>query len=124
MNEKYDDKLYLYPGEPMTFSGNINNAFLNSSSIGKNSSINDSCPNITPTASMGYTRSYIGMVNPDKEAWVLDAVKRVIVAGNKLNQEKFDGRVFDYALDGIINGTVLEILEILNLKPAYVNLKK
>lgn len=81
-------------------------------------------PNI-PTVAPGDKRNlYLTKSTCDQEAWITDVIKKVIITGICLKENKLDSKVFDSTLDGLINGAALRIMDILNIQPEYTNLRK
>lgn len=66
-------------------------------------------------------------VSPDQESWIKERVKTAIQMAlvlNKTRRTQADHYVYMYGLDGIAEGTTLEIIRLLNLEPSFVNLRK
>jgi len=66
-------------------------------------------------------------VTPDQESWIKERVKTAIqmaLSLNKARKTQADYHAYEYGLDGIIEGTVIEIIRLLNLEPSFTNLRK
>ena len=67
------------------------------------------------------------VVNPDQEAWVKQTVLSAIRAAywvEKAKRVRADQPITDCAIEGIVNGAVVEIIHSLDLEPGYVNLQR
>jgi len=66
-------------------------------------------------------------VTPDQEAWLKERIETAIQMAMSLKQARevqADYYAYTYGLDGVIEGTALEIIHLLGLEPAYVNLRR
>jgi len=54
---------------------------------------------------------------------VKTAIQMALVL-NKTRKTQADHHAYEYGLDGIVEGTTLEIIQLLNLEPSFVNLRK
>jgi hypothetical protein len=62
----------------------------------------------------------------DQEAWVKDRIRTAVRLALAMHKEPMvlaDQRTFVDAIDGIVNGTAIEILYMLGHEPSYINLK-
>jgi len=65
-------------------------------------------------------------VDPDTEVWIQNTVKtamRMAVAVTKEKKVGADEAPLEYALDGIAEGTAIELIRLLHYQPGYVNIK-
>ena len=65
-------------------------------------------------------------VNPDQECWVKDRIMTAIRMSNSVRREagvRADDAALQSALDGIANGTAVEIIRTLGMEPEFVNLR-
>lgn len=68
----------------------------------------------------------IKTVRCDQELWIKDTILRAMKMAISINKEKrvlSDELLIYSGLDGIANGTAIEIINILNMSPEYTNLK-
>jgi hypothetical protein len=65
------------------------------------------------------------VVSCDQEVWLKDRIRTAIQTGITINQQKgvgADTRQIDDAIEGLVNGTAVEIINHLNLKTDGANL--
>lgn len=70
------------------------------------------------------TRKYISKLDCDQEAWLKQTITKAIITGIELKKCHVDCIVFDSTVEGLVNGTALRIVDILNIEPEYTNLTK
>jgi hypothetical protein len=67
------------------------------------------------------------IVDCDRECWVKDRIMTAIRMAASVRQEagvRADDAALQSALDGIANGTAVEIIRTLGMEPAFVNLRR
>ncbi|MCD6148981.1 hypothetical protein J7J18_06445 [bacterium] len=67
------------------------------------------------------------VVTSDQEVWVKERIRTAIQMAMSLKQARkvqADHYAYTYGLDGVIEGTALEIIHLLGLEPSYVNLRR
>jgi hypothetical protein len=86
----------------------------------------DNCsPKINPNEVCVKTQSKI--VDCDREAWIKDRLKTCIRTSIAIYKEKqvcADNDLINSAMEGLINGTAVEIIQQLGMQPSYINLRK
>lgn len=66
-------------------------------------------------------------VTPDQEYWVKARIETAMRMAIRLHREQkveADSMAFHYGVKGIAEGTAREIINLLNLQPAYTNIRK
>ena len=66
-------------------------------------------------------------VNCDQEAWVKERLKTMLSMAIAINEKKkvmAENGMLKCAIDGLINGTAIEIIHTVGLEPEYTNLDK
>ena len=65
--------------------------------------------------------------NCDQEAWLIDRLETVVRMALRLGSEKHvraDEHLLEGALDGLINGAAVEVIQTLGMEPEFVNLRR
>ena len=62
-------------------------------------------------------------VNCDQEAWLKNSLKAAIFMAFSIRSRAPDGPLFEEAIDGLINGAAIEIIDDLGLEPSYSNIR-
>lgn len=65
-------------------------------------------------------------VSGDEESWVksrIESAINMVLAIEARRQVEADNAVFQYGFDGIVEGTAVEIINILGLRPSYTNIR-
>lgn len=71
-----------------------------------------------------YTKN--GIVTADEEVWIQDRIRTAIRMGMAVESERrvgADGRQVEDAIDGIVNGTAVEIINHLDVETEGANLR-
>jgi hypothetical protein len=68
------------------------------------------------------TRKYKGEITCDQMAWLKDDMRKAIHTAISIRANSLDNRVFEATIDGLVEGTLIEMLDIINVKPDYTNL--
>jgi hypothetical protein len=71
---------------------------------------------------MANTRNYKFTATCDQIAWLKDDIYKAIKAGIRIKEGSLGGKVFAATINGLVEGTLLEMLEILNIEPDYANI--
>ena len=66
-------------------------------------------------------------VNCDQEAWIKDRIFTAVAMATALKRTSrvgADHPARDCGIEGVVNGTAVEIIRMLGMKPSYVNLDR
>lgn len=75
-------------------------------------------------ANMSEPRKLVGC---DQESWIKSRIQtaiRMALAVKREHHVRADDDLMDGALDGIANGTAVEIIHILGMEPEWINLRR
>ena len=78
------------------------------------------------TQAEGRSRPAPDPVSGDREVWLRDRIMTACMMALAVNRERTVGAdrpLFEYALDGIVQGAALEVITTLGLEPSFTNLR-
>lgn len=78
----------------------------------------------TPMQCTGNSCDPRQVVNCDREAWVKQSINSAIMLGIEIAKQRTRFPVFESSIEGVVNGTSIEIIRILGMEPEFVNLRR